>query len=287
MVNQLRSASGLSDWLISTGLFGIVAQWGLGYPAFFKGVDLGDLTGSLKSNWNQALAFAAQEWHGVILGLALYLWFWSYRYHTNAEMDLLDSLYPEGQSPADWGKVTNRRFIRVLAVGIVAVFLLMAALLGSVEIFALAMICLWCQDLLGNEIMRDNLGRILAENPPQLAGDPDLLQLYRARHAAARHYWLVQPQLRRIVLALAATAVALAVAFLPAFLERKFQFTGFGDSQATMVARLLLAGIIIANEATMRRWRTQREAALLEAEIIHDEARSARQAAAQTADPVG
>lgn len=285
MVNQLRSASGLSDWLISTGLFGIVAQWGLGYPAFFQGVDLGNLAGSIQSNWHQAIAFAAQEWHGVILGLALYLWFWSYRFHTNAEMDLLDTLYPEGQSPAHWDKITNRRFIRVLALGIVVVFLLMAALLGNVEIFALAMICLWCQDLFGNEIMRDNLGRILAENPPQVVGDPDLLQLYQARHTAARQYWLFQPQLRRIVLALAATAGALAVALLPAFLARKFQITGFSDDHATMVARILLAGIIIANEATMRRWRAQREAALLEAEIAYDEARSARKVAAQTAEP--
>ena len=40
-------------------------------------------------------------------------------------------LYPEGQTPADWDKVTNKRFITVLAVGIVVVTMLLAALLGT------------------------------------------------------------------------------------------------------------------------------------------------------------
>lgn len=279
VVNQLRRASGLSDWLISTGLFGLVAQWGLGYPQVFDDFNLQNLRPSVAGALNETLSFAQREWSGIILALALYLWFWSYRAHTNHEMDLLDSLYPEGQAPADWGKITNRRYVRFLALGIVIVFLLMAAVLGSVTLFALAMICLWCQDLFGNEIMRDNLGRVLATHQPQVSGDDALLRLYQARHLAARNYWLDRPHLRRIVFALAGTALALAVSFLPAMLAREFGIDRFRQDSADVVARLAMAGIILANEATMRRWRATREAEWLEAEIALDTARKAATAA--------
>ena len=46
-VNRLRRASNLSDWLISTGLFTLIAQWALGYnDDFKKAFDLSDIAGS-------------------------------------------------------------------------------------------------------------------------------------------------------------------------------------------------------------------------------------------------
>jgi hypothetical protein len=125
VVNRLRRASNLSDWLISTGLFTLIAQWALGYNLVVtEAFDLSDITGSLRKILDATLPFLRREWPGIILALALYFWFWSYRTHTNAEMDILDGLYPEGQSPANWDKVTNKRFIHVLAVGIVTVFII-------------------------------------------------------------------------------------------------------------------------------------------------------------------
>lgn len=100
VVNRLRRASNLSDWLISTGLFTLIAQWALGYnDDFKKAFDLSDIAGSFWRVLETFLPFLQREWPGIILALALYLWFWSYRTHTNTEMDILDAFIRRASRP--------------------------------------------------------------------------------------------------------------------------------------------------------------------------------------------
>jgi len=277
VVNRLRHASNLSDWLISTGLFTLIAQWALGYnDDLTKAFDVSDIAGSFWRVLDTVLPFLQREWPGIILALALYFWFWSYRTHTNTEMDLLDGLYPEGQSPANWDKVTNKRFIHVLAVGIVVVFMLLAALLGHPTLFALIMVALSCQDIFGNEILRDNLRRIFAEFRCDLPDDDPRCALHAGRQLAARHYWLDRPQVLRIALMMTATVLVLALTLLPASFPAQLASIGLTDDRMKIIASLALAAIIVGNELVMRNWRKVRDEELLAVEIAFDEAQSAR-----------
>ena len=284
VVNRLRRASNLSDWLISTGLFTLIAQWALGYNLVVtEAFDLSDITGSLRKILDATLPFLRREWPGIILALALYFWFWSYRTHTNAEMDILDGLYPEGQSPANWDKVTNKRFIHVLAVGIVTVFMLLAALLHHPTLFALIMVALSCQDIFGNEILRDNLRRIFAEFRCDLPEDDPRCALHAGRQVAARHYWLDRPQLLRIAVMMSATVLVLALTQLPASFPAQLAEIGLTGDRTRIIATLALAAIILGNELVMRNWRRVRDEELLTVEIAFDEAQSARAAAEKSA----
>lgn len=284
VVNRLRRASNLSDWLISTGLFTLIAQWALGYnDDFRKAFDLSDIAGSFWRVLETFLPFLQREWSGIILALALYFWFWSYRTHTNAEMDILDGLYPEGQSPANWDKVTNKRFITVLAVGIVVVFMLLAALLKHPTLFALIMVALSCQDIFGNEILRDNLRRIFAEFRCDLPEDDPRCALHAGRQATARHYWLDRPQLLRIALMMSATVLVLALTQLPASFPAQLASIGLTEERTKTIATLALAAIIVGNELVMRGWRKVRDEELLTVEIAFDAAQSARAEAAAAA----
>lgn len=277
VVNRLRRASNLSDWLISTGLFTLIAQWALGYSDdFTKAFDVSDIAGSFGKVLATILPFLQRQWPGIILAVALYFWFWSYRTHTNTEMDILDGLYPEGQSPANWDKVTNKRFIHVLAVGIVVVFMLLAALLRHPTLFALIMVALSCQDIFGNEILRDNLRRIFAEFRCDLPDDDPRCALHAGRQLAARHYWLDRPQLLRIALMMSATVLVLAFTLLPASFPAQLASVGLTDDRVKIIATLALAAIIVGNELVMHRWRKARDEELLAVEIAFDEAQSAR-----------
>ena len=277
VVNRLRRASNLSDWLISTGLFTLVAQWALGYNAeISKAFNPSDIVGSLRCIIDASYQFVLMEWSGLTLALALYFWFWSYRTHTSNEMDILDGLYPEGQAPANWDKVTNKRFIHVLAVGIVVVFMLLAALLKQPPLFALIMLVLSCQDIFANEILRDNLRRIFSEFRCDLPEDDPRCALHAGRQVAARHYWLDRPQLLRIALMMSATVLVLALTQLPASFPAQSMNIGLTDDRMKVIAALLLAGIIIGNELVMRAWRKVRDEELLTVEIAFEDAQSAR-----------
>lgn len=280
VVNRLRRASNLSDWLISTGLFALVAQWALGYPGVFDGFDLDDFDHSLLIFAAANYWFLLEQWPGIILAFALYFWLWSYRFHTLNEMDILDGLYPEGQSPTDWDKVTNKRYVKVLAVGIVVVFILLAALLQYPSLFALAMLALSCQDIFGNEIMRENLRRIFSEFDCDLPADDPRCALHLGRQAAARQYWLERPHLLRIAVMMVATVLVLALTVLPGSFPDQFASVGLTDARVRIIATLALVAIILVNELVMHRWRAARDEELLAVEITFDEAQAARAAAA-------
>ena len=277
-MNRFRQESSLADWLISTGLFALVAQWSLGYPGVFDGFDSSDLNRSLQVLGLANYWFLLEQWPGIILALALYFWFWSYRTHTQNEIEILDSLYPEGQSPADWDRITNKRLVRYLAVGIVVVFMLLAALLQHPVLFALIMLALSCQDILGNEILRDNLNRTFANFACNLPEDDPRCALHSGRQAIARAYWLDRPQLFRIARMVLATVAVLALALMPVIFPDQLGVIGVTPAHVAMVSTLLLAAIILANETVMRRWRADRDDQLLAVEIAFDEAVSARNA---------
>jgi hypothetical protein len=279
-VNRLRRESSLSDWLISTGLFALVAQWALGYPGVFAGFDASDLDRSLMILAVVNYWFLLDLWPGIILAFSLYFWFWSYRTHTQNEIEILDELYPEGRSPADWDRVTNKRLVRFLAVGIVLVFMLLAALLLHPALFALIMLALSCQDIIGNEILRDNLRRTFAEFDCHLPEDDPLCQLHTGRQTAARRYWLDHPQLFRIALMMMATVAVLAFSLLPFSFASQLSTVGLSAPLSAKLATLALSAIIVANEFVMHRWRADRDEELLAVEIAFDEAMSARAAAA-------
>lgn len=285
MVSRLRRESNLSDWLIWTGFFALVAQWSLGYPGVFAGFDFDDFDHSLRILVVANYWFLLEQWPGIILAVALYFWFWSYRTHTDNELDILESLYPEGQSPADWDKVTNKRLIRFLAVGIVVVFTVLAALLQYPALFALIMIGLSCQDIIGNEILRDNLRRTFAEFDCALPDSDPRCQLHAGRQLAARHYWLDRPQLLRIAVMLVATALVLALTLLPVSFPGQMSEIGLTKTRADIIATLALALIIFANEYVMRSWRKVRNDALLTVEIAFDEAQERRGAPVEAPGP--
>jgi len=288
VVNRLRRASSLSDWLISTGLFTLVAQWALGYPGVFEGFDLDEFNRSLLIFAANNYWFLLEQWQGIILAFALYFWLWSYRSHTLNEMDILDGLYPEGQSPTDWEKVTNKRYVNVLAVGIVIVFVVLAALLNYPSLFALAMLALSCQDIFGNEIMRENLRRVFSEFDCDLPEDDPRCGLHLGRQAAARRYWLERPHLLRIAFMMAATVLVLALTVLPGSFPDQLASIGMTSATTRIIATLALVAIILANELVMHRWRAARDEELLAAEIAFDEAQAARAApsAGAATDPV-
>lgn len=288
IVSRLRRESSFSDRLIGTGYFFAIAQWSLGYPGVFAGFDLDDLTHSLRILIVANYWFLVEQWPGIILAFALYLWFWSYRTHTSNEIDILEGIYPEGQSPTDWDRITNRRLVRFLAIGLVVVFTILAALLQHPALFTLIMIGLSCQDLLGNEILRENLRRIFAEFDCKLPEDDPRCQLHAGRQLAARRYWLERPQLLRIAGMMAATAMVLAVTLLPILFPDELAQVGLTKARIDIIATLALALIIVANEYVMRNWRRVRDDELLQLEIVFAEAQAARtaQAAASQASSV-
>jgi hypothetical protein len=279
VVNRLRRASNLSDWLISTGLFTLVAQWALGYPGVFAGFDLDDFDRSLLILAATNYWFLLEQWPGIVLAFALYFWLWSYRAHTLNEMDILDGLYPEGQSPTDRDKVTNKRYVKVLAVGIVVVFILLASLLRYPSLFALAMLALSCQDIFGNEIMRENLRRIFSEFDCDLPEDDPRCALHTGRQSAARRYWLERNHLLRIAFMIVGTVMVGALTVLPGSFPERLASIGMTPAMIRTIATLALVAIILANELVMHRWRGLRDEELLSVEIAFDEAQAARQAA--------
>ncbi len=133
--------------------------------------------------------------------------------------------------------------------------------------------------MFGNEILRDNLRRIFAEHDPALSPDDPTTTLFKMRQAAARHYWLELPQLRRIVFMMIVTIAALATSV--AFHLHKEQLACWGYNVDALTAvvdtsvQLVLAGIILANEAVMQNWRNKRDAALLDAEIVFADSQEA------------
>lgn len=275
IVGKLRQASSLSDWIISTGMFGAVAQWALEYPKYLGRFDVFTMDFGAADVAKASLAFAGDKWAGILLALALYSWFWGYRHNTNREMDILDGLYPSGQAPTNWDQITNRRYVRLLAVGIVAAFMIMAALLDAPHFFAMAMICLWCQDLFGNEILRENLRRILVEHPVTPSPDVALNNLHANRRKAAERYWLGRGQIKRIVVMMICTVLVLFLSLSP--ITHPAGALGLVPSPHAVhvVAQLLLAAIILGNEATMVVWRRDRDALLLDAEIEFADAKEA------------
>lgn len=154
--------------------------------------------------------------------------------------------------------------------------MLLAALLGHPALFALIMIALSCQDIFGNEILRDNLRRIFAEFRCDVPEDDPRCALHAGRQTAARHYWLDRPQLLRIVLMMSATVLVLAFTQLSASFPVQLESVGLTGARAQVIATLSLAVIIVANELVMRNWRRVRDDELLTVEIAFDEAQSAQ-----------
>ena len=156
--------------------------------------------------------------------------------------------------------------IPFLALGLTIAFFGLAWTIDNLEIFCIIMLILSIQDAFGNNMLRENIVKHFLQ--PQF--DPDnndaLSPFILERREVALDYWVWKPQLARIGLMMIGTIVA----FLAATADKVF-----GYNPGTYTPNLIIIAIIVANEITMDKWRTQRDRRLEDIDSRQEAAKNA------------
>ena len=262
---NLQKYLGFSEGLIAFGFFGYAIKGKLNMPEYFGDAPLNFQRLSDPGFWPQTRAFISGEWPILIFAFFVIGWFFLYRAAVKNEMLILVDLYSKTNPPKDWEKLTGANAVPLLALGLTIAFIGLAWTIDRLEIFCIIMLVLSIQDAYGNNMLRENIVKHFLQ--PQFDPDQsdDLSPFILERRKVALDYWVWKPQLARIGFMMIGTVVA----FLTATSQQVFDY-----NLGTYTPHVIIIGIILANEWTMDRWRTERDLALEDIE--------ARQTSAET-----
>lgn len=251
-----------SENLVALGFFGFIFNWKLNVSAYFGEVGLNVTRLADEEFWNALPRFFIEQWVEVIFALFIMGWFFLYRVAVKSEMQILVTLYSRINPPHDWEKTIGAKMIPILSIGLTVAFFGLAITMDYLPLFCLIMLVLNMQDALGNNLLRKNMVRhfLKPEFDPHKS---DLLTPFiKERRAVALEYWVWKPQIERVSLMMFGTILA----FLAATAEPVF-----GILIWPQTAYFIIMAVIVANEATMSKWRIERDIALEMIEAKQDE----------------
>lgn len=260
--DNLKFYMGFSENLVAVGFFGFIFNWKLDIKNYFgdAGVNAGRVMD--EKFWDALPIFFSERWADVIFALFIMVWFFLYRAAVKSEMQILVSLYSRINPPHDWEKTIGARLVPLLSIGLTIAFFGLAVTMDYVPLFCLIMLVLSMQDAMGNNILRKNIVRHFLK-PDFDPHESDLLGPFiKERRAVALEYWVWKPQIERVSLMMFGTLIA----FLAATSEPVFGIIIWPHT-----SNFIIISVIIANEATMSKWRVERDFALEDIEARQDE----------------
>lgn len=204
------------------------------------------------SFWENFCLRFSVEWEKWLLGAALIWWFTQYKGAVLNEIDILQRCFVETKTPTNWDVVVGGRWIEAAPYAFLIVFFLLAATLNNIGWFMAICLILNLFDFNGNRLTMLNIRRyIYSRKYRPLGGDasPSEVASVWAIRRAAKKYWLVRPQLERILFVIVFNFLALALSLNP----HLFGFSDLGPAYA------LAALVIITNEIVMICWRLSRD----------------------------
>ncbi len=260
--DNLKFYMGFSENLIALGFFGFIFNWKLDIKDYFgeAGVNAGRVMD--RTFWDALPVFISERWVDIVFALFILLWFFLYRLAVKSEVQILVSLYSRINPPHNWERMIGARMVPLLSVGLTIAFFGLASTMDYLPLFCLIMLVLSMQDAMGNNILRKNIVRHFLK--PEF--DPHESDLHgpfiKERRAVALEYWVWKPQIERVSLMMFGTLIA----FLAATAEPVF-----GISVWSHAPNFIIIAVIVANEATMSKWRIERDLALEDIDAKQDE----------------
>ena len=260
--DNLKFYMGWSENLVAVGFFGFIFDWKLGISERFGAAGLKINRILEKDFWDILPGFLSDRWPDILFALFIMGWFFLYRAAVKSEMQILVSLYSRINPPHNWEKTIGARLIPLLSIGLTIAFFGLALTVDHLPYFCLIMLVLSMQDAMGNNILRKNIVRHFLK-PEFDPHQSDLLSPFiKERRAVALEYWVWKPQIERVSLMMFGTLVAFLIATENSLL---------GYEIWPYAANIIIMAIIIANEATMSKWRVERDLALEDIEARQDE----------------
>jgi len=174
------------------------------------------------------------------------IWFFLYDWAIKEEKRLLDSILHVPAIDRKSKSIKSEYLVVFLAVAIPMLFLTLAWSVDRITIYCFLVVLLNLADLIGNNVVRDNLRVYIAEGDSVADSSPNR-NFYYARRRVAEWYWLRCPHLMRVSLHLFINCAALFIA--------TGQPAQIGYSMSPDIAYLLVALGIVLNEGTMTYWR--------------------------------
>lgn len=270
---RLKTLVSRSDSIGSWVAFWTIAAWSLGAfhtfssPAYYFDYLLENSYELMVDRIMSDLRpFLEGAWDLFLLAIATRWWFGRYRRAVGNEIVILDRLFPLW-APDDWDRVTGSSIVVFLSVGITVVFLLMAASLQILTVYAFLMLLLWSMDLVGNQNLCVNLQKYLNDSRARLPNGYPYLATTNQRRKIAEEYWLEKPQLARVVVLILCTMIVFLLLL---------SGDAYGFNVPRFVPVFILISMILVNEWIMTKWRAVRTEAL--AEVREAEERVNREA---------
>lgn len=197
------------------------------------------------------LALVSDEPILLCMALITFIWYWSYKDAVKTEIDVLSSLFSNELKPTDYNKVTGKRWLPFISIGIVLCFLTMAASIDNPQRYIIIMLLLAILDLRGNTTLRDNLTRYLfdARFHPSGAGAEKILE----KREVAADYWIRHPHCERI-------GLYMIIAIGASLVENSQGI--FGVTFWPSIPYMLIMAAIVTNETIIHVWRYRRDKAL-------------------------
>jgi len=243
----------LSDQLIALGLMSTILFFKLEFDVYFPTLDLYDPATVWPALETGFADFFLEKGPIALLSGATMYWFVCYRSAVHKEAKILKSLYTEEREPHDWDKIGGGQFVPLLALGLVAFFVILAWFVDRPSIFCLVMAGLWIQDMIGNGILRRNLIRYFKDKAVTPQPEDPMAPVIARRRAAAQLYWIDRPQTERIATMLVLTLAVFYATTVPAW--DTYILADWGYAFA-------LAVLIIVNQFICQHWRAVRNAEL-------------------------
>lgn len=247
---------GISDFIISAGLFSLILNNKLEIENYFGSINIVDFLFSLSTTsfWFQISVFLSEKWLLLLFSLFIFVWFLTYKRAVKNEMKIIVSLYSSFKPPHDWEKTIGKKWIPILSVGITGAFLGMVWSVDNIQLFCAITLFLNVLDVRGNNIVRQNLIRHF-KDPKFIPTDIDPYKKFiMKRREIAEDYWIWKPQIERIGLMM----MGVVAAFIAASSEKIFAVPIWDE-----VPYFMLIIVISANEITMMKWRIKRDGGLI------------------------
>lgn len=185
----------------------------------------------------------------LLLAGVTILWFFLYDWAIKAEKAILDSVLLSPAIDRAPKRIQSEYLVVVLAIAIPLLFLTLAWAVDRIAIYCFLVVLLNLADLVGNNVIRDNLQVYIRDGDKAATVSPNR-NIYYARRRVADWYWLKCPHAKRISLHLVINCLALFIGT-----DQPAQLGYPMDHRAAYWLATL--GIVI-NESTIGVWRYRR-----------------------------
>ena len=193
-----------------------------------------------------ARRLVAKEALPLLLAGVTVLWFFLYDWAIKTEKSLLDTILLAPAIDRQPKRIKGEYLVVLLAAAIPSLFLLLAWMVDRLAIYCFLVVLLNLGDLVGNNIVRENLAAYIRDGDKAATSSPNR-NIYFARRRVAEWYWLQRPHIGRISLHLCINCAALFIA--------TNQPAQLGMPIDQSAAYVLVALGIVVNESTIGLWR--------------------------------